>query len=591
IAAIELIKNGNVQARIANKKPIHAKIYKGDNAITLGSSNYSNSGLCRQIEGNVRFERTKENTRFHEACQLAESIWELGKNYNEELIKLLEQLLSKVSWQEALAKACAQLLEGEWAKKYKPTCYLGDEPQLWPSQEKGIAQAIWVIENVGSVLIADATGSGKTRMGAHLIKGVINKIWGTGRMRKGSPVLICPPNAVQESWERELRDCDYSLKTHSYGLLSKSNSSKHDDVICAIRRGQVLAVDEAHKFLNRQSIQTQALFSNMADYVLLFTATPINRGSLDLLAIIELLGADNFDDEVLKVLKPTWKGGGNLNKRMSPEVRDKVRKAIQQFTVRRTKTMLNSMINEDPERYKDRFGKLCRYPEHKAETYSCGETDRDRALAEEIREATQNLQGLVNLRKSIKLPEFLRKEGWTDEKYLEWRLKSAKVLAAYQVMAFLRSSQAALLEHLYGTDSVQEEFALSDKVKAKESGNIIKTLQDIAGKPPKNQLQIKLPPELSDPAEHKRACEAEIAIYEKIAKLTQNISQSREETKAKLLIDLLKRHQLVIAFDSHPITLSDIKCRLEKYGHREAIIATGSTTKERKELNEKFQLG
>jgi hypothetical protein len=169
-----------------------------------------------------------------------------------------------------------------------------------------------------------------------------------------------------------------------------------------------------------------------------FTATPINRGTQDLLAIIELLGADNFDDELLEVLRPIWNKRNNLNEKISKEVQGKVRRAIQQFTVRRTKTMLNRMIAEEPERYKDRFGKPCHYPKHKPEIYSCGETNRDRTLAQEIREATQRLLGLVNLKETLELPEFLCKEGWTDEKYLEWRLKSAQVLAAYQVMACLR---------------------------------------------------------------------------------------------------------------------------------------------------------
>jgi len=591
IAAIELLENGKVQARIANKKPIHAKIYNGDNAITLGSSNYSDSGLIHQIEGNVRFTQKKENKRFQEACNLAEEIWDLGKDYNKELIKLLEQLLSKVTWQQALARACAELLEGEWAKRYQTASYLSDESHLWPSQEKGIAQAIWVIENVGSVLIADATGSGKTRMGSHLIKGVMNWILGTGRQRQDIKVLICPP-AVEDAWRTEFLKCGQNVETISHGLLSNSDASVDNDTTLAIRRAQVLAVDEAHNFLNRHSLRTQALFSNMADYVLLFTATPINRGSQDLLAIIELLGADNFDDEILKVLEPLW-GRGNLNKRMSPEVRDKLRRAIQQFTVRRTKTMLNSMIDEEPERYTDRFGSPCRYPKHKPETYLCGESDGDRALAQEIREAAQNLRGLVNLRQPLKLSEFLREEGLTDEEYLEWRLKSAKVLAAYQVMACLRSSRVALLEHLYGTDDVQKQFGLLDqvKVKAKATGNLIQKLQNLAGIPPKNELQVELPDWLSDPTEHKRACETEIAIYEKIANLTKKISQLREETKAKLLIGLLKRHKLVIAFDSRPITLSDIKRRLEKYGRSEVIIATGSTAKERKRINQLFQLG
>lgn len=36
IAAIELLKTQQVQVRISDKKPIHAKIYRGDNAITIG---------------------------------------------------------------------------------------------------------------------------------------------------------------------------------------------------------------------------------------------------------------------------------------------------------------------------------------------------------------------------------------------------------------------------------------------------------------------------------------------------------------------------------------------------------------------------
>ena len=33
----------------------------------------------------------------------------------------------------------------------------GDAPPFWPSQRQGIAQALWVLEHVGSVLVADAS--------------------------------------------------------------------------------------------------------------------------------------------------------------------------------------------------------------------------------------------------------------------------------------------------------------------------------------------------------------------------------------------------------------------------------------------------
>ncbi|CBN56971.1 MULTISPECIES: SNF2-related protein [Kamptonema] len=589
IAAIKLIKVGKVQTRIATNKPIHAKIFNGDNAITIGSSNYSNSGLIHQIEANVRFQKQKkekEIKRFDEACELAEKIWDLGTDYNNELIELLEQLLSQVSWEEALARACGELLEGEWAKKYKSTNYFADEPQLWPSQEKGIAQAIWVIENVGSVLIADATGSGKTRMGAHLIKCVMNQIWKTGRMRQGSPVLICPP-AVQESWEREFRHCDYSVQTHSHGLLSKQDN----DIISAIRRGQVLAIDEGHNFFSRTANRTQALMNNIADYILVFTATPINRGTHDLLSIIELLGTDNFDDELLDELKPIWNKRGKLSERISPNIRDKLRGAIQQFTVRRTKSMLNRMIDEEPDCYKDQFGDLCRYPENKSQYYLCGETEEDRNLCKQIREESQRLQGLLYLKNIPELSDFHRKQGWTEEKYLEARLKGAKVLAAYQVMACLRSSRSALLEHIYGTEYAQKYYNIQGCIKAQETGNLVKKLEGLAGIPPQNQLQIQLPDWLTDPAKHKEACEEEIDIYKNITSLSKRISDSREKAKAEKLYNLLDKHKLIIAFDSRLITLYDIKRHLNNYHSCDVIIATGANPKEAQKMNKKFQPG
>ena len=42
-------------------------------------------------------------------------------------------LLQFVSWQEALARACADLLEGEWADRYLAGDSAGK--RLWPSQK------------------------------------------------------------------------------------------------------------------------------------------------------------------------------------------------------------------------------------------------------------------------------------------------------------------------------------------------------------------------------------------------------------------------------------------------------------------------
>jgi hypothetical protein len=105
-------------------------------------------------------------------------MWEVGTNYGQDLLELLRTLLQSVTWQEALARACAEVLEGTWANKYVGTPG-GDAPPVL------------------------ALGSGKTRMGAYLIAALMQRfLLGEGRARADlRPLLICPPGVV-DRWQR-----------------------------------------------------------------------------------------------------------------------------------------------------------------------------------------------------------------------------------------------------------------------------------------------------------------------------------------------------------------------------------------------------
>lgn len=588
IVVIELIQSGKVQVRLSDRlRPMHAKIFRGDNAITGGSSNFSHSGLELQYEINHRYERTKEKRRFEEACQLAENYWTLGRDYQDELITLLELLLSVVTWQEALARACAELLEGEWAQRYIRAQVYSDEAALWISQQQGIAHALWVIENVGSVLVADATGSGKTKTGAHLIRSVIQKMWGTGRIQQEVPVLLCPPS-VEDAWRSEVLRCGQSIEICSHGILSNSTDDKRQEVLTIIRRAQVLAVDEAHRFLNLDSNRTKFLFSNMADHVVLFTATPINKGPQDLIAIIDLLGADNFDDDILGTLGRIRKRHGRFDEKVSKAELEKIQKAIQRFTVRRTKTMLNRMIDANPEAFRDKHGRLCRYPKHLSKVYYCDRSEQDCQLARRIRETATQLRGLIYLQKPIEVPEFF---NGTGEQYLESRLNSAAALVMYNIIASLRSSRICLLEHIYGTAYAKEWGRISTKVKNQETGNVITKLRNLAGQLPQQTLPIGMPSWLTDAAEYEQACLEEIRLYEQIAELARQMSSGREDAKTQHLISLLRKHRIVIAFDKNLITLATIRKCIEQQSTCEVVVATGGSKAEKKRANQVCQLG
>ena len=595
VLVIEMLETGRLESRYitdTNRK-LHSKIYLADEAATLGSSNFSSTGLRRQLEANARFHYLKEPKRYREVAQIAHNYWSLGEDYNQELIELLKKLLQVVSWQEALGRACGELLEGDWAQKYIKSQLISQERELWPSQKVGIAQAMWMVENVGSVLVADATGAGKTRMGAHLLRAVMDRIWSTGRMRKEMTALVCPPGQVAASWEHEAIKCGLQLSPLSHGILSRKGSEKHDDILMTIRRAQSLAIDEAHNFLNQKSSRTRSLLGNMADVVVMFTATPINKGVRDLLMIVDLLGADNLEDSALQLFD-------RLAKRMHGQrsgfittraERLEMQKEVQRFTLRRTKTMLNSMVDQNPDAYRDDFGDKCRYPEHISKIYSTDENQSDQEIAQKIREMAGNLRGLVNLRSGVEIPDLLR--GFVDEEtYVRGRLQGAKGLALYNLMSRLRSSRAALIEHLLGTEAAADRFGIGAKIKTEETGQVLIRLKESAGVVEPSSLADLLPSWLTDPEEHHRAVEAEVHIYTSILTLVEQMSDRRERSKARKLVELLDRNSLLIAFDSCLITLEVMQKLIEEEDQSpEVIVATGSKSGQKKKVNHLFQLG
>ena len=568
---------------------LHAKIFVGDDAATVGSSNFTEPGLRTQLEANARFGSGKDKKRYDELVQIAENYWELGRDYNDQLIELLEKLLRLVPWHEALARACAELLEGEWAQAYLRGDYLPDEASLWPAQRQGIAQALYILSNQGSVLVADATGSGKTRMGVHLIGAVADQILRSGRIRHGKSLMVCPP-IVENSWQMESHLAGVHLDTYSHGVLSHTKSRKYDLTIEALRRAQILSVDEGHNFLNLGSTRSQNLLRNMADHVILFTATPINRSVIDLLRIADMLGADNLDDSTLEMFNKLLKAK-HINRTLDDEEINQLRREIQRFTVRRTKRMLNQLIDREPEKYVDKNGKQCRFPKHKSKVYTLKEGSKDRGLASKIRELASQLYAVTHFQNPIEMPLTMIKRGVTEEKFLEGRLKSAKTIARYMVMASLRSSRQALGEHVVGTKQAKIDFDLPEFRKSNETGNVLGVIDKITGKLPKNKLSIDLPDWLMDESEHRRACEHDAKVYRQIYECLLEMSNQRELEKARFLVRLLPSNDLLLAFDSRPITLAVIRKYIKTDMPKLRVLtATGDTGSQRNDILEKFSL-
>lgn len=571
IKAIALLEAGLVKPRYLGtlNRKLHAKIYLGDSAVTIGSSNFTNTGLRTQLEANVRFSKSTDRTRYKEAALIAENFWNLGQDYSEELLKLLREMLKVVSWQEALARASAELLEGEWASKYIEFQTNTGEPKLWPSQIVGIARAMWIVETVGSVLIADATGSGKTKMGVHLIRAMINLAWSKGRARinkgKDLAVLIAPPS-IQNSWINEATRCGVSVQVRPHSVLSTDNGKNTAESILAVKRAQILALDEAHNYLNLKSRRSRRLLSNRADHVVLFTATPINRNTLDLLSLIDWLGADNLDDETLDVLFRYLRGRSTGLKTLNHEEISTLRNAIRQVTVRRTKRALNEMIEKDPSAYVDGSGRMCQYPAHEPQIYDLPSPNKDLELATKIRALASTFYGTWLLGTTFKKPEGLLQQGFSESSFAARRIKAAPALALHSVMAALRSSRAALYELLVGTSAAHKQYGVtSAEAKKHGTGNALRRIRDTkAHGPPTWQLDCEPPAFLATTQAFNKACDHDMKICADIMRLLMDMGPSREKAKALAIAKAFKKNKRLLVFDSTLITLDVIKIELAK---------------------------
>lgn len=578
IRAKQLLAEGRLDVRLQHgSQELHAKIFIGDGAATLGSSNFTDPGLRHKREANARFRRLSgDRKRYDELHDLAEIYWAGGADFNAALQTLLDALLQRVSWRHALARACAELLEGRWAAERYP---LPDNWQeltpLWPCQRQGIAQALWILENVGSVLLADATGSGKTRMGAHLVGAIRRHLLAHGRATSADPFISCPPDAVLEKWRDELSNCGMTaIMPFSHGFLSNTASPENERAGRAIRIAPVVVVDEAHNFLNPASNRTRAILGNVADHKVLLTATPISRRPADLLGIVDQLGADNFDDEALELLSSLLGRRTRLTSELSDTEREELRLQIARFTVRRTRAMLNAAVDREPGSYLNEDGKPCRYPRMDSRSYGCDEPEAYRRVAAEIRELASNLRGLLFLRTALELPSYLAEEGYDEQQFVKMRLRGAKGLARHHVMASFRSSRAALFEHIHGTAEAVRQFDLREVSKS-ASGNVIDDIEESGEEVPAHKVTCELPPWLTDPAEHRMAAREESSLYRQIAERVRGLPPAREEAKARLLERLAGEHEAVLAFDSRPITLADLHARVQLGSDTDVVIATG----------------
>ncbi len=585
---IEKIKREEISFKV--KKRLHAKIYVGDEYAILGSSNFSKSGLVYQKEANIRVKKNNnvdKESQYSSIRQIAENYYELADDYNKEITELLTKLLKDATWEEALARAIAEILESKWMKDFPVLFQAIVRTALWPSQKIGIVRAMSVIQDQGNVLLADPTGSGKTKFATTLAYTLFHWL-GENGYKDRSNALIIAPKQVIENWEVEQGHFNILNKIESMGKLSNSKGKSLEKLQKEIEKIDILLIDEAHNYLNWKSKRSLRIRPKRSAHIILSTATPINKRPDDLLRLIELLDIDNLSDADLDNYIQLRK---RKNQAIDAAHLAKLKSYVNQFIVRRTKKELNKMIEREPSSYKNSNGHNCKYPKAIAEIYSTGETGKDREIAKQIDNLLLGLKGINYLQK-LQFPVFLS----TDEEkkqYLLQRFNSAPALATFEIKSSLRSSYLAMYEYLFGSDAAMQKFEI--KSPKSKSGNVLNSIQKCKENLPKRKFPDSwLPKEhhwILNEENYKAACEGEINIYERIGKLCLELSGERELSKAKTLVEKVNKFGKVLAFDSTVITLDYLKHLLEKEEvDAEIIVATGQSEKNKKLVRDYFAI-
>jgi len=586
---IQKIEEGQIMFRYRDK--LHAKLYVGDEYAVLGSSNFSKNGLTTQEEANIRVGKTISYKQYLSIQKIAENYFEEAFDYNEKIKELLKDLIQQTDWEEALARAIAELLEGGWLAEYREILDKLKNANLWPTQWKGLAQAMSILQSQYNVLLADPTGAGKTKLSTSLVLALKHWLYQIGKNYSTSSLVICPPLVVSK-WEEEFRSFK-KLNTSqlSMGLLSNAGGYNKKKVRESLEIAKILTVDEAHSYLSANSNRTRLIKSNRAEYKILVTATPISKKVEDLLRLIELLDLDNLSDEDFKSYQDLIR---------KPQLRNqeqhigKLRKFISQFTVRRTKKMLNAEIEKEPDKYKNKLNKTCKFPRQEEKTYDTQETSDDIEIVRKINNLASRLHGVTYLTTFHK-PSFEMTNEESIKGYIGKRLSAAKALSVYMIRSALRSSHVALVEHIEGT---QGAMALFDfKGKTNETGNKIESIQELITKgkiPVKNKIfkDEYFPEWFTNRKAYFEVCKDDLKIYEDISQLAKQLSGKREVGKVEQLVRISKTHNFILAFDSTVITLHYLRHLFsKKYPKQNVLVASGSESdKESRKVMDTFNL-
>lgn len=279
---IDWLRSGQVQVRRYERGFLHGKAYlvrTGDEGVLAGSSNFTFSGLSRNLELNLGhyqpetvrqvrdwFETLWDDATDYDLASVYEERYEPHPPYLIYLRMLWERYGAEV---EAMAKAS------------------GIGMHLAPFQKDGVVLAKNILGRYTGVVIADGVGLGKTFIAGELLREAIEQ--------RRQRVLVIAPAALRDGpWRAFSLDYGLQFECYSYDQLAADKRLNDQADGFTLRyepdRYAMVVVDEAHAYRNPATQRAESLSRLLEGQppkdVVLLTATPVNNSLWDLYKLL-----------------------------------------------------------------------------------------------------------------------------------------------------------------------------------------------------------------------------------------------------------------------------------------------------------------
>lgn len=393
---------------------------------TVGSSNFTYGGLVKNRELNML------NTDREVVQELRDwflDVWSQSRDFKEEFLSFLKNYVTTRSPYEVVAKALYET--------YKSSLDVSVETQkvlrtLYPHQMLSVRGALSILEKYGGVLVADATGLGKTRVALSL---ALNAI------REGKKTLLIAPKSVLDTtWQDEMRETNI----HIDSVSSEKLSQDPDSALAQYQDKDFIIVDEAHYFRTPSTIRYSALrellLKNNAQ-VVFATATPVNNSLMDLYFLFSLyLKEDCISDLYNMTLKGYFTA--NQKRWLQGEPID-MEEVLQRFMVRHSRHLAQALDKEGKIRFPRRV-----LDDDPRDRYS---TDIDYQRIDEILDV-MNFEfydlSVDRFGERLKLPDGTPVSSAVEESKREMLKRLIKAIVIINIFKRLESSVEAFRETL-----------------------------------------------------------------------------------------------------------------------------------------------